>query len=332
MLRQEFELGGKRRRRVELARAETALAGWDGETMRDEVATAVGVRFLSVLGAQHRVESWSRYVEYVEQLHVRVLGLVDSGVMRSLEAQQVTRQLGLARIELQRAESDLSTARFRLAATWGSRSPRFSEAVGDLERRRPVPDLQTVIDMAQHSPAISRWDAELARGEAALALAKARRVPDLRVGFGVRWEDDFDERDYLLDLEFPLPIFDRKQGDILEARHEMSRAQAARGLTEATSAAEIAEAYNQLTESEARRMTLKGEVLPAARAAFEAFRAGFENEPGNPGDLLDARRDVVRAEVQYAEALVDYRQALEVLEGIVGQSFGEAEPLPEPAN
>ncbi len=47
-------------------------------------------------------------------------------------------------------------------------------------------------------------------------------------------------------------------------------------------------------------------------------------EPGNLGDLLDARRDLARAEDDHAVALVDFHRSLAALEGIVGQSLGEA--------
>jgi cobalt-zinc-cadmium efflux system outer membrane protein len=72
-------------------------------------------------------------------------------------------------------------------------------------------------------------------------------------------------------------------------------------------------------------LTLREEVLPAARASLEAHRLGFERTAANVGDLLDARRDLARAEVQYTDALVDYHLALAALEGLVGQRLAEAE-------
>ena len=187
VLSQDLELGNKARRRFDLAQTERDLAGWDYEAKRIEVATVVAGHFVAVLGAQRRVESWSRSLGFFEEMRERVLALVEMGSMRSLEIHQITRQVGLARIEFQRAESELSIARFRLAATWGSQSPGFAEAVGDLDQVTPVPDIATVIDLAQQSPAVARWKTEYARGEAALALAKAGRVPDITAGAGVRW-------------------------------------------------------------------------------------------------------------------------------------------------
>jgi cobalt-zinc-cadmium efflux system outer membrane protein len=325
VFRQVLELGAKGRRRFELAQTERELADWDYEAKRIEVATTVTARYVAVVGAQQRVDAWARTVDYFEEMRERVDALVERGAMRSLESHQIRRQLGLARVELQRAEGDLSASRFALAATWGSQSPLFSEVAGDLEPVGPLPDIDAVIELARQSPSIARWDTELKRGEAALALAKAERVPDLETGAGVRWEEHTNERDYLVDAELTLPLFDRKQGDIREARYEMARARAGRRAAEAAGSEEIATYYYRVTESRARSVTFDEEVVPAARAAFEAYRLGLESTSANLGDLLDARRDLARAEAEHTEALVDCHQALAILEGVVGQSLGGIE-------
>ena len=86
--------------------------------------------------------------------------------------------------------------------------------MGDLEQRYEVPELDRVMQLAQESPATARWQAEVARGEAALSLAKAGRVPDLNVGVGTRWEDGQNDPDYLVDIEIDLPIL-KSRGVVL---------------------------------------------------------------------------------------------------------------------
>ncbi len=318
---QVFEIGGKRERRVALAASERELAEWDYEAARTEVATAVAARFAAVLGAQRRADSSRQFVEFLERTRSKIQALVDNGSMRVLELHQVARQLGLARIERQEAEASLAAARFLLAATWGGTSPRFTAAVGDLEPVPPVPGLDTVFELARHGPALARWDSELEHGAAALALARAGRVPDLTYGVGVRWNDQPSTRDYLVDLEIALPIFDRKRHEIRQARYDLARAQAERRAAEAGSSAAIAAAYYRLVESRARCATLADEVLPAARSTFDALAVGFERQASDVGDLLDARRDLARAEADHAAALVAHRQAWAELEALVGQGL-----------
>jgi cobalt-zinc-cadmium efflux system outer membrane protein len=134
------------------------------------------------------------------------------------------------------------------------------------------------------------------------------------------------EQDYLVDIEIGLPLWDHKKGQVREARHTMARAQSGREAAEALTSEEIAGFYYVVVEAEGRALTLRDEVLPAADATFEALRTGFETTAQNLGDLLDARRDLARAEVQYIDALVEYHQALATLEGVVGHSLAN-EPL-----
>jgi cobalt-zinc-cadmium efflux system outer membrane protein len=319
VLRQELELGGKRRRRTDLARAEKDLAGLDYEAKRLEVSTAVACRFAAVLGAQRKLETMTRSLQRFEQTHNRVMALVETGDMRKLEGHQSKRQVALARISLQDAESDLSTARVMLATTWNSRMPIFTEAVGDLERMGAVLPLAKLMELSRRNPTIARWETEVARSEAALAVAEAERMPNLTVGAGARWEDDAGGQDWLLDLEISLPIFDTKKAGVREERQNIARAQAERSAAEAESDAILSEVYHRLEASRAKALIFREEVIPAVRATAAAFKLGFETDTSAPGDLYDAERDMARAESDYTDALVEYRQALATLEGIVGQ-------------
>ena len=319
---QEFELGGQRGHRVDVARLDSALREWDYEAKRLEVATRVQMAFTEVLGAQRRIESLRQYVEFAARLEGTMQTLVEQRSAREMEVHQLARQLGLARVSLQGSEADLAVARFALAATWGSTHPKFTEAVGDLDRRERVPGIELILELAANNPAMARREAEVARAQAAIAEAKASRVPNLTVGVGVRrTEGTFAGTDYLLDLEIPLPLADRRQGEIREAQAEAAGAKSGREATRAATSQGIAKYYYRLLASEATARTLRDVVLPASREGFEAHRLGFANELTSLDDLLDARRSVARAENDLTDALVTYHQSLAVLEQIVGKSL-----------
>jgi cobalt-zinc-cadmium efflux system outer membrane protein len=183
VVRQELEWGGQRGRRKRLARAEEQLADLDYEVKRLEIVTLVTGRFAAVVGAQRRVDSIWRSVEFFERMEATIEKLVETGDIRSIEGHQSRRQVALRRIELQDAEAELATARYRLAATWNSHDPLFTEAVGDLEVMQAMPSLNELLEMAKESPLFARWDTEVLRSEAALDLASrwgrlARRPRD----------------------------------------------------------------------------------------------------------------------------------------------------------
>lgn len=318
VVRQELEWGGQRGRRKKLARAEESLAGLDYELKRLEIVTLVTNRFAAVAGAQRRVDSIRRSVEFFENMEAAILKLVETGDMRSIEGHQSRRQVALRRIDLEDAEAQLAAARFRLAATWNSRDPLFTEADADLEQMKEMPVLDELLEMAKQSPLFARWDTEVLRSEAALALAKSERMPSLTAGAGVRWEDDAGGEDWLVDFEIALPIFDTRKAAVVEGRHNAAKAQAERQAAEAESVVMISEYYHSMTASRGRAEILRDDVLPTARMTFEAFQKGFGTDAAAPGDLFDAMRDLTRAELEYTEALVEYHQAAAALEGLVG--------------
>ncbi len=324
ILSEVFELGSKRKRRVTFAETEEAIANLDYEAKRLDVASRVGARFVEVLGAQRIVEAMRRQVSFFEETAELVDALIGRGTVRGVEAHQVQRRLGMARIDLQAAENELGAARYRLAALWGSTSPGFTDATGDLEQVRFLPALEAVIALAEQNPDVVRWQREWERNRAALSVARSERIPDLEVGVGMRWRDDRPEKDYLLDLEISIPLADRKQGDIRSAKFGMARAEAGREATAAANAEAVAELYYELTEAETRRTMLIEHVIPSAQSAVEGLRLGFATTGRDMNDLLDARRDLARAEADYEEALVDYHRALAGLERLVGDSLGTA--------
>jgi cobalt-zinc-cadmium efflux system outer membrane protein len=320
MLRQGLELGGERGRREELGRAETKLAQADYEAQREEVASEVARRFAALLGAERRNAAVVKAVELGERTREQVAKLVETGAVAGLETHRSRQQVALLRLELERARADRDAARLALSATWGSSTPRFTEAVGDLERITPLPELETVLALAREGPAVSRSASDLERSRSALRLAKAGRVPDLTLGAGVRWEDDSSRgNDYLFEVEFELPLFDRNQGSVQEGKHGVAKAEAARQAAEIDTVETASELYHAARAAGARATLLHDEVLPATRAALETVRIGFEGNAETPDNLFDALRDATRAEIEYADALVEHQQLLALLEALLGQ-------------
>ena len=312
---------GKRRKRIRLARTERDLVQLDHVAKRVEVETTVAARFAELLGAQQRIQLLGDQLELFETKRDWVAGLVKTGTMRKLEMHQITRRLGLVRIEHRQAQSALKAARHRLATSWGSATPQFSEAVGRLDRLPNIPDLDSLMLLAEDGPALTRSEVEVARSEAALRLAKTRRIPEFQLGAGTRWQEGTNDRDYLADLEITLPIVNTGKGAIMEAQHGIARARAERKAAEARIGAQIAELHDRLATQRTDSETLAVEVVPAARATADALELGFDNGAVGMDDLLDAKRDLSRAEVDLLEALVAYHGSLAELGALVGRNL-----------
>ena len=121
------------------------------------------------------------------------------------------------RLSLTQAESDLRNARRRLSAQWGNPSPRFNEVVGEVDR---IPELLTrekIQSRLMLSPVLERAQQELERRKSLVAVEQSKTLPDVTFSIGMKRREDVTRDQVLVGLTVPLPVFNRNQGNLLEA-------------------------------------------------------------------------------------------------------------------
>src|SRR6185436_9199814 len=124
-------------------------------------------------------------------------------------------------------------------------------------------------------PDVVRWGTDLEERRAAVAMEEAGRVPDVTVGAAGRHFSDNGDNALVFDLSVPLPIFDRNQGAIAEARHRLDKARAEREAAAASIRAAIAATRAELAAVHEQAVRLRDDVIPEAQRAFEGARAAY---------------------------------------------------------
>jgi cobalt-zinc-cadmium efflux system outer membrane protein len=324
VLGQLFELGGKRRWRTRVAEAESELAGWDYESMRLDVFTETAQRFTAVIAAQKRVDLSRSAVELAEKTSNAVSERVKAGKEPPLQASKSEAELEMARMDALEAENALGIARKKLAAMWGAEQADFEMAAGSLDRvLGAIPSLAALRSRLSRNPDLARWEVELRLRQATLSSERAARIPDLQASVGYqKFEEDGTDA-LAFGVGVPLPLFDRNQGNIAAAGHELSKAEAERSATELTLAAELAETHASLTGSRQRVITLRDKVVPAMEQAFGAAHEGYKQGKFGFLDMLDAQRGLFEAKGALVDALSDYHTALTEIQRITGTSIEE---------
>ncbi len=323
VLSQLIELGGKRAKRREVAALEAELADWDFRSRRLEVLTGVGQSFIAVLAAQQRLEQAEELSSLAENFFITVSERVEAGKVSPVERSRAQVTLSGARIVLAQTRNQLTAARHRLAAAWGSSEPSFGKAVGSLGELQPIPPEEELKKLLSESPEMARWGSEIAQRKAAVDLARAQRIPDLTASLGTRNLRETDDNAAVLGISIPLPIFDRNQGGIKEARAELSSALHQRYAIRSEVLAALAENYRALSSAYVEARSLEEQVLPAARQAFDAARIGYEAGKFGFLEVLDAQRTLFEVTQQYTDALTAYHQAHLEVARLVGASLEE---------
>jgi len=318
-LSQTFPLGGDLERRKELARLQGRLAGWDYEAARIGLLTGVTQRYVNVLAAQRQVELAHESLALVEQVADSIGRRVEAGDAPAVERSRAAVPVATARIALRRAEQLVESARVQLSLTWGSSSPVFETVKGDLDRVRPLPPVTALAALISQNPDVARWVTEITSRQAEVQLARAEATPDLTAGLGYRWFNDTDDSALVAGVSIPLPVFDRRQGDILAARFGVASARNQQRAVELRIEATLAATYARLANAHDEAIALRDEALPPANEAYQAIRQAFDQ--GHLGflDVLDAERTLIELRQQYLDALAAYHGSVAEIEGLIGQ-------------
>jgi cobalt-zinc-cadmium efflux system outer membrane protein len=306
-LSQLIELGGKRAARVDLATRNRDLAAWDYEAARIDVLTDVSRAFTDVLAAQ-------------ESVALRV----EAGVVSPIEETRAGVALGTVQVELARARRTLEASRIRLALLWGSRTPAFSAAEGNLTQEpAPLPSMDTLIARLQQNPELARWAAEQSQREAAVRVERSKAVPDVTLTGGYRRFTDVDANAFVVGASISLPLFDKNRGAIQESELRLAKTHEERRAAEARVGAALATAYAALATAHDEVTTLGSTVLPGSQQAFEAVSEGYRLGRFGYLDVLESQRTLVAAGSQYLRALSDYYKAVAAVERLIGAPLNE---------
>jgi outer membrane protein, heavy metal efflux system len=334
-LSQLIELNGKRSKRTRVASLGRDLAGWDYEAVRIEVLTEVAQRYVQVLASQRRVELALDAEALSQQFFDTVNKRVEAGAAAAVERTRASVVVSTSRIELQRAQRRLWAARISLASTWGNPSPRFEAVAGELEKISAIPTVESLAELISQNPDIARWAVEITRRRAQVELAKAQGTPDVTVGVGGRRISETSDNVLVVAVSLPLPIFDRNQGGILEARFNTAKALEQQRAAEVRVGTALGSAYQELAAAYEEAVMLKEDVLPAAQASFDATNQAYAQGKLGYLDVLDAQRSLIEMRFEYLEALSAYHAAVAQVEGLIGQSLQktrhELGPDPEPS-
>ncbi|NQU13798.1 MAG: TolC family protein [Desulfobacteraceae bacterium] len=323
-LSQLIELGGKRSKRKMIASLDRDLAGWDYKSKRADVLTKVTKAFIDVLSDQERVALRKEMVDLADKVLQTVSTRVKAGKVSPIEETRARVAFSANQIALEQAKRQLEGSRKQLATTWGAKTALFDQVKGRLDVLAPVPSMGELEGLISRNPDIARWTTEMEQRNANLALAHAKKIPDPTVSLGGKHYSELSETALVFSISIPIPIFDRNQGGISNARERVSKAREEHQAAKVSVFWNLAEAYRSLTSAYSEALGLKKQVLPGAKEAFNALREGYRQGKFNYLSLLDAQRTLFEAKGQYIEALGVYHKGIAEVERLIGTNFDAA--------
>ena len=308
-LNQPIELGGKRSARLAAAGRVRDIAAVELDLRRAEIRALVSANFFDVLAAQERIRLAQEVANLAKRATEVAAKRVASGKVPPLEETKARVAEANVRLDLSLAQSELRTARQRLASTWGNPLPRFERAEGRLEPLPALPSAESMNTRLAESPHLQRAKIEIQRRKSLADLERAKRTPDLTVSLGAMRAAELGRNQVLLGLSIPIPVFDSNRGNQLTALKLTDKARDELVAMQIRLASETQAALERLAAARNAADTLKRDVLPGAQNAYDVATKGFELGKFNFLDVLDAQRTLFEAKSQYLRAVAETHRA-----------------------
>jgi outer membrane protein, heavy metal efflux system len=308
---QAIERGGKREKRVAVARHEQTIADLAYAVRRAELFAATATAYVEVLAAQERLSLAQDTLALAKETSASVTARVKAAEASAAESARAHAALALARAEHARAGSVLTQARTALAATWGGPADDVPALAGGLNSLESLPDRDVLLAKLAGHPRQALQQATVSGRRASLQLAHAQSSQDVTVGGGVRFFREGSDAAFVAGVSVPIPFRGQNQGNIRAARETLAGSeQAARALdTELRTA--FAVVWQEVQTARTLALDLRTDALPATDDALAVVRHAYTRGELPLTDVLEAqrtrtalRRELLDAETACATALV----------------------------
>ena len=315
------ELGGKRAARTKAAEKTREQAQAQLAELQATVRANVAAAYFDVLTAQERLVLARDSAALAKSSTDTVSKRVAAGKVSPVEESKARVAEAGVRVELAQAASEQRNALSRLFALLGRIDAPYTVLEGKAENLPSVPSLADLQPLISSAPGVVLARIEVDRREALTALELSKRVPDVTVSVGMQRSNETQRNVLLFGVSVPLPVFDRNQGNLLEALKLEDKARDELQAATVRLHSEVAQARERLSTITAEVQSLQQDVLPGAKSAYDAATIGFENGKFNFLEVLDAQRTYFTAKSQYLKALGEAHRAAADIDRLLGASM-----------
>lgn len=313
-----FERGHKRQRRLQAAQDQTAVTSAQVTDAERTLTFDVAQQFIAVLLAESTLQFALQDLNSFQQT-------VDIGQTQYKSGYISEGDYLKIKLQLLQFQTDVSSARLaRVQALIALREllgydavPANYDVVGDLSYesvKAKLEDLQ--VRALRERPDYRAAELGVTAAQSQILLAKANGKQD--VSATVDYTHVAGQNDASFFLSFPLPIFNRNQGEIARTGYALNQAQELQASGSDTVLSDVSDAYEALRSNEEVVQLYASGYLKEAQDSRDISEYAYKRGAASLLDFLDAERSYRAAQLAYRQALSSYMTALEQLKEAVG--------------
>ncbi|WP_013626751.1 TolC family protein [Rubinisphaera brasiliensis] len=303
-------------RRV-LSRARQAQL-WDVESQRYRVLTDVRLRYYEALAAQQKMELTHDFAEVtrrgVELSELRKDALEGS----QIEVLQSQIQLNEVELLRQQAEFEFESAWKDLVAIAGVPYLLPAPLEGELRPGTSEQDWDNLYSMLLgNSPELASAQNRVAEMAALVDRQKVQAIPNLTVELGAGVDNSTDSGMINLNVEAPLPLYNKNKGNISAAYADYCRATQNVERIRLTLKSRLARVAQQYNVARAGVLKYDNEILPKAQETLDLSQQAYDAGELNFLQILIVRKTYFESNLEAVKARRDLAQAQVMIDGLL---------------
>lgn len=288
------------------------------EVLRSRLLTDVRLRYYELLVVYAKEEVANNLLGIANNAVQATEQLVEAREAATTTLTQAELELEKAKLNVKRVGNEVTFARRRLAVFMGSDDLQFGRITGELVPIENLPDIEIRFqEMLAESPELARMFAEVDIAKRSLNRQCAARIADVTWQAGLAY--DFGSDDVVPNFQIGVPLlkYNRNQGAIAQARHQVSATHLAAEQKALEIRQRLIESYRVYKDAKLQVDAMKDGILPKALETLQLLSVGYEQGEVGFLQLLTAQRTYNEINLEYVQQLQVLWRARILIEGML---------------
>lgn len=294
---------------AEIASAEQRLA-----IIQQRLLTDVRKRYYDLLIAQETVSTTDELVKISQNAVDVSEQLLEAEEVAQTAVLQSDLELQAATVAKQRAENQRLAARRKLAGLMGESDLALDNVGGNAREMLTLTEFEQSYDeIVNNSPEVAALFAEVEEKRRQLSREIVEPIPNVTWQTSLEYDTVSDNVIPGFQIGMPIPILNRNQGAIHQARYQIVAAERRAEKKALDLRQRLATAYEGYLDAKLQIDAFEAKILPTAKQTLDLVTKGYEQGETDFLQLLTAQRTYSQINLTYLSQLQQvWRQRVEI--------------------
>jgi outer membrane protein, heavy metal efflux system len=309
---QSFELGGKKKTRIEIAELDLKRSELAFELKKFELEITAFRKVLPLLSISGKLALLDSLITIERSTLETIQKRVEAGTTMPIDALRAEIDMEELFLEKRSANNEIAQLIQNLPILWSDSTVDFTSVAGVINHEITIPSIEIFQTSLLNHPEIEMLDLDRKLSKLELDETKSNSIPDLTIGVGVTRSMETEENTFGLSAGIELPIFNRNQGQIKGKKYLVTANKFETDNTILTKQAELQVLYNQLSIVNEELVTIETKILPKAETVFQTLLGYYKQGSVSLLDVIEAQTEfleykttVIESHTERAELLTD---------------------------